>query len=167
MEPTAPPKSLIEQLNSFCQSDVKTQWTAKRLRNSREVCGFSYVENDVGEWLMMPTLCPNCQHTLERAMSGEIYTNNSLKSMRTKETTIDTTRDTTRDTARDASQNILYPSPLTYQQSDRHRYETYQYNNTHDESSDYLLYPKQSDSRNHGLEFYRPSLASSGCCQIL
>ena len=166
MEPTAPPKSVIEQLNSFCQSDVKTQWTAKRLRNSREVCGFSYVENDVGEWLMMPTLCPNCQHTLELAMSGEIYATNSLKSMRTKETMIGTARDTTKDAARDVSQNILYPSPLTPQQSDGTR-ATYQYATAHDESRDYLLYPIQSDSRNQGLEFYRPSLASSGCCQIL
>ena len=159
MDPTSPPKNLIEQLNSFCQSDVKTLWTAKRLRTNREVCGFSYVENDMGEWVMMPLLCGNCRHTLQLAMSGEIYNNHSHKPMRTKETKIGTTKD--------ASQNILYPSPLTPQQSDRHTYSTHQYDNIYDESRDYLLYPIQSDSRNQGLEFYRPSLASSGCCQIL
>jgi len=163
MEPTTPPKTLVEQLNAFCQSDVKTVWTAKRLRTNREVCGFSYVENDMGEWVMMPTLCQNCQHTLQLAMSGEIYSNHSQKSKRTKETIMDTGRDAGRDTGRDTGKNNLYPSPLMPQQS----YNTYQNETMQDESHDYLLYPTQSDSRNQGLEFYRPSLASSGCCQIL
>ena len=149
MEPMAPPKSVIEQLNSFCQSDVKTQWTAKRLHTSPEVCGFSYVENASGEWLMMPTLCPNCQQTLELAMSGDIRTSRSAQ--------------TNEESLSSKTHNTLVPSPLI----PPHTYNEYQYNTTQDESRDYLLYPIQFDSRNRGLEFYRPSLASSGCCQIL
>jgi hypothetical protein len=150
MEPTAPHKSIIEQLNAFCQSDIKTQWTAKRLRTSREVCGFSYVENDVGEWLMLPTLCPNCQQTIELAISGVISTHRSAK---TNETSLSS-----------KTPNTLVPSPLTPQ----HKYNEYPYDTTQDESSDYLLYNTTLDNSNcNGLEFYRPSLASSGCCQIL
>jgi hypothetical protein len=39
--------------------------------------------------------------------------------------------------------------------------------NNNSADSDYLLYPSSYGDKQHELEFYRPSLASSGCCQIL
>jgi hypothetical protein len=149
MEPMAPPKSIIEQLNAFCQADVKTQWTAKRLHTSPEVCGFSYVENAAGEWLMMPTLCQNCQQTMELFISGDIRTSRSAQ---TNEASLSS-----------KTHNTLVPSPLTPQ----HTYNEYEYNTTQDESRDYLLYTTRNNSNDNGLAFYRPSLASNGCCQIL
>lgn len=60
-----PQQNLVEQLNNFCQSDVKTKWTKNKLRTSREKCGFSYIENKEGDWIMMPSLCPNCDYILQ------------------------------------------------------------------------------------------------------
>jgi len=146
MEPSTEPdritaKTLIAQLNAYCQADVKTLWTPKRLRNSREVCGFSYVENRTGEWIMMPTLCPNCHHILDQAISGLQPATAKPGQRKTKETAVD---------------NLL-PTPLYPTQSDS-------------TDSDYLLYPagkRHTNYKQDDLEFYRPSLASSGCCAIL
>ena len=146
MESSPPPKTLVEQLNAFCQSDVKTLWTAKRLRTNREVCGFSYVENDSGEWVMMPSLCPNCQHTIDQAIAGII----SDKLIPGKPTRLPHKKTQTVSETSIDRVSALYPSPLT-------------------SSAEYLLYPGTSPNHteNQGLEFYRPSLASSGCCIIL
>ena len=153
MDPTSPPKTLVEQLNAFCLSDVKTLWTAKRLRTNREVCGFSYVENDMGDWVMMPSLCPNCQHTLEHAIAGTI--SDKLipgKLSRLPKKVSETSLGWHGNTSCQETQSgyDLYPSPLT-------------------SSAEYLLYPGKSHNGtdNQGLEFYRPSLASAGCCRIL
>jgi hypothetical protein len=144
MDPTTPPKNIIEQLNAFCQADVKSQWTAKRLKSSRDVCGFSYIENEDGDWVMMPVLCQNCYYTLSQ---HQINTNTGYNKgfpTNTKESSLSTL--------------AVLPSPLTptkpeYQVDD----------NT---STDYLLY--QQNKNNNGLEFYRPSLAANtGCCAIL
>ena len=169
MEPIAPHKSIIDQLNAFCQSDVKTNWTLKRLRTNREVCGFSYMENDSGEWVLMPLLCTNCQHTLDQAIAGIIsfplnskptlrggceFRENAVtvsdklipgKSSRLSKKLTKTVSETSMDRV-----HMVYPSPLT-------------------SSAEYLLYPAdtQNHTENQGLEFYRPSLASSGCCHIL
>jgi hypothetical protein len=149
MEPSTEPndritsKTLVCQLNEYCQADVKTLWTLKRLRNSREVCGFSYVENQYGEWIMMPVLCTNCQHILEKAICGlsVIIEPNKLKNKNTVETNI----------------NNLFSTPLEPPQTDA-------------TDIDYLLYPATHNRTNNkleGLELYRPSLASGGCCAIL
>lgn len=149
MEPSNEPnngitaKTLVSQLNAYCQADVKTLWTQKRLRNSREVCGFSYVENQSGEWIMMPTLCPNCQNILEQVISGLQTDANKHSFAKTKETDVD----------------ILFPTPLFPTQSQSGAADT-----------DYLLYPagnRHTKYKEGSLEFYRPSLASNGCCSIL
>lgn len=110
MNPSAPPKNIIEQLNSFCQADIKSLWTAKRLKVSRDVCGFSYVENDSGEWVMMPTICQNCNYIL-----SQLNTNNTGYIRETSLSKLD-----------------IYSSPLTPTQ---HKYQSD--DNT---SADYLLY---------------------------
>lgn len=143
MDPTTPPKNIIEQLNAFCQADVKSQWTAKRLKSSRDVCGFSYIENAAGEWVMMPTLCQNCYYTL-----SQHQINNSRQSYQgatnTKESSLSTL--------------AVIPSPLTPTRSE--------YQTDDNTSTDYLLY--QQNKNNNGLEFYSPSLAANaGCCAIL
>lgn len=147
MEPSNEPnnkitaKTLVSQLNAYCQADIKTLWTQKRLRNSHEVCGFSYVENQSGEWIMMPVLCPNCQHILDQVISGLQPDANKLSFAKTKETDVD----------------ILFPTPLFLTQS-----------GTAD--TDYLLYQasnRHTKYKQESLEFYRPSLASNGCCSIL
>lgn len=155
MDPTTPPKNIIEQLNSFCQADIKSLWTAKRLKSSRDVCGFSYVENDNGEWVMMPTLCSNCQYTLKHQ---SVSTQSKKSIIATAESKF----------------AYIYPSPLP---SPLHSPLPSLLTPSNDtEFTDYLLYPKQTNKSNYmnnnsnseGLEFYRPSLASSiNCCQIL
>jgi hypothetical protein len=145
-------KSLITQLNAFCQADVKTQWTQKRLRTSREVCGFSYVENSIGEWVMMPTLCPNCHNILGQAVKGLVVEYNR-SNQQSKKKVLNT-------------ETIFeYPSPLVPLPGESETYDT---------DSNYLLYPATSNSNYRGnngeqpkLEFYRPSLAAGGCCSIL
>lgn len=153
-------KSLITQLNAFCQADVKSLWTTKRLRNSREVCGFSYVENTAGEWVMMPTLCPNCYNILDQAIKGlECKKGNSSNQQHKK------TQKTT-----ETIFGSPYPSPLSPLPSD-----SLKSNSELDKyvaDTDYLLYPATGNTKikygdQPGLEFYRPSLASSGCCTIL
>ncbi len=159
MDPTTPPKNIIEQLNSFCQADIKSQWTAKRLKASRDVCGFSYVENDAGDWVMMPTLCSNCQYTLNHQLAS---TQSNKKINTTTETKF----------------AYIYPSPLPSQLTTSNDTQSYKQSGQQDDavSTDYLLYPKHNTRSNYmnnnsnsdGLEFYRPSLASSiNCCQIL
>ena len=151
MEPSNDPnekitvKILIDQLNAYCQADVKKLWTPKRLRTSRDVCGFSYVEKQVGEWIIMPTLCHNCHHILEQAISGlaAVVQPNKKKHTQNIETADDN----------------LFPTPLIPIQS-----------KTSAADTDYLLYPGTNGHTNYqqeGLEFYRPSFATSGCCSIL
>ena len=155
-------KSLITQLNAFCQSDVPTQWTTKRLRNNRDVCGFSYVENTAGEWIMMPSLCPNCHHILDSAIKGLTIKYGSDSRQQHKKTYKTT----------ETMFGTPYPSPIIPLPSDSLKSggESDKYNT----DTDYLLYPATGNTKNnnkfdqqYGLEFYRPSLASSGCCIIL
>jgi len=141
MDPSNPPKSLVEQLNAFCQADVKSQWTAKRLKSSRDICGFSYIENDSGEWVMMPIICKNCSYIISQYHINNTGYANGF-SLNTKETSLSTFD--------------IYPSPLESEQQ--------KYHVNDNTSTDYLLYQQN----NRGLEFYRPSSAAHAkCCYIL
>ncbi len=148
MDPTSPPRTLVEQLNAFCQADVKSQWTTKRLMSSRDVCGFSYIENDSGEWIMMPTLCQNCYITLYQYSTVKGNVNIARTPVQQKET---------RETK--LSNLDIIPSPLIHTQ--------YNYNSEDNSSTDYLLYPAKQNGND--LELYRPSLTSNAgsCCIII
>jgi len=152
-------KSVVAQLNAYCQADVKTLWTQARLRNSRAVCGFSYIENAMGEWVMMPTLCQNCQHTLEQVISGLHF---AVEPVTTKQIDTPTNKFWDRNVNRPAKNTNPGPCPFPLiplnQPAD----------------TEYLLYPSTGYNYQHNyqhnhdkLQFYRPSLATNGCCNII
>lgn len=139
------PVSIIDQLNAYCQSDIKTLWTLKRLNTNHEICGFTYVENMDGDWELMPTLCQNCNQIITYIINNMNVYNRDNNNCETQ---------TMSDKMSDITLNNLFPSPIIPLCND----------------TDYLLYSNNNHDTLPGLKPYKNKSStklSLNCCSIL